>query len=177
MSGARSRSWETITWIADALAVLRAPEAPIDWARFVRQARHLRATLRVLDAVSFLCEELAAPVPSHVLGELRETPVRRRELLAHRTAAARWPGLGPPPEILTRFLRLTADESIPRALARGPAFLREEWGLERSSQVPLAAARKGRARVAGRRALLGAESVRSRGSRAAPASERANAGE
>ncbi|HEX6490683.1 MAG TPA: nucleotidyltransferase family protein [Gaiellaceae bacterium] len=150
-TGARTTSWPTITWIPDAIAVLRAPESAIDWARFIRQGRRLRATLRLLDALAFLSHELAAPVPAQVLEELRGTPVLARERLAHRTAAARWPLLGQAPEILTRFLVLTAEESIPRALAHGPGFLREEWGLDRWTQLPFAALQRGRAGVAGRR--------------------------
>jgi Uncharacterised nucleotidyltransferase len=160
VSGARTTTWPTITWIVDAMAVLRASGSAIDWARFVLQARRLRATLRVLDAASFLRHELDAQVPSHVLEELGETPARRRDLLAHRTAATRWPLLGVPPEILTRFLRLTADEGVARTLARLPTFLRDEWGLDRRSQIPVSAAQKGMARIAARRAARRAETVR-----------------
>jgi hypothetical protein len=164
VSGARTTTWPTITWIVDAMAVLRAWGSAIDWARFVLQARRLRATLRVLDAASFLRHELDAQVPSHVLEELGETPARRRDLLAHRTAARRWPLLGVPPEILTRFLRLTADESVARTLAHFPTFLRDEWGLDRHSQIPFSAAQKGLARIAARRAARRVKAVRVRAS-------------
>jgi Uncharacterised nucleotidyltransferase len=162
LSGARMSSWPVITWVPDAIAILRAPDSAIDWARFVLQARRLGAGLRVLDATSFLRQELDAPVPSDVFEELQALPARRRDLLAHRTAARRWPLLGAPPEVLTRFLRLTADEGVARSLARFPAFLRDEWGLERRSQVPFSAAQKGLARIAGRRAASRAESERVR---------------
>jgi Uncharacterised nucleotidyltransferase len=162
VSGARASSWPTITWLVDAMAVLRASDSAIDWARFVRQARRLHTTSRALDATSFLRQELGAPIPSHVLEELQETPVRRRERLAHRAAAARWPLLGVPPETLPRFLRLTAAESVSQALAHLPVFLRDEWGLERRSQVPFTAAKKALARLAARRTARGAETVRSR---------------
>jgi hypothetical protein len=164
VSGARTSSWPTITWIVDAMAVLRASGSAIDWARFVLQARQLRATLRVLDAASFLRHELDAEVPSNVLEELGETPARRRDLLAHRTAASHWPLLGVPPEILTRFLRLTADEGVAGALARLPTFLRDEWGLDRRSQIPFSAAQKGMARLTARRAARRAETARIRAS-------------
>jgi len=70
--------------------------------------------------------------------------------------------LGPTPDTLTRFLRLTADVSVPRAVAGLPTFLRDEWGLERRSQVPFAILRKGVAKVAGAaRTLRKAEQRRS----------------
>jgi hypothetical protein len=137
-----------VTWVADAIVVLRAPDSSIDWQRLVRQARRLRATLRVHDALWFLVQELDAPVPANVLDELREAHTPRREVLAHRTAVIRLGPLGAVPDTLTRFLRLTADVSVPRALAGLPTFLRDEWGLERRSDVPFAVLRKGAAKIA-----------------------------
>jgi hypothetical protein len=167
VSGARMTNWQSVTWVADAIAVIRAPDSAIDWERLVRQAKRLRATLRVHDAASFLRQELDAAVPVEVLDDLRETPTRRREMLAHRAAGTRLGLLGATPETLTRFLRLTADASLPRALAGLPTFLRDEWGLERRSQVPFAAARKGVAKIAERaRASRRAAGRRSPGSQA-----------
>jgi hypothetical protein len=172
VSGAKMRRWPSITWVPDAITVLRTSDSAIDWERLVLQARRLRATLRIRDATTFLCRELDAPVPTDVLEELRATPASQRELLAHRAAGARWGALGAPPEILTRFLRLTADESVPRALAGFPTFLRDEWGLERRSQVPLMAARKVAARIAGARAAR--REARPRGWRQPHPNESAN---
>jgi hypothetical protein len=149
VSGARMSNWPSVMWLADAITVLRAPDSAIDWERLVRQTRRLRATMRVHDAASFLRKELDAPFPTDVLDDLRKTPMRRREVLAHRAAGTRLGVLGTPPDALTRFLRLTADATVPRALAGLPTFLRDEWGLERRSQVPLAAVRKGAAKIAG----------------------------
>jgi hypothetical protein len=145
LSGARMHDRPSIVWIADAIAVLRG--GSVDWDRLVGQARRLRATLRAADALQFVREELAAPVPEGVVEELRRTPPRRRELLAHRAGAGRWSLVGAPPETLTRFLRLTSDASVPHAVAELPAFLREDWGLERARQVPAEAARKAAARL------------------------------
>jgi hypothetical protein len=149
VSGARMSNWPSVTWVADAIAVLRAPDSAIDWGRLVRQAKRLRATLRVHDATSFLRREFDAPIPADVIAELREAPTSRREVLAHRAAGRRLAIVGTTPDTLTRFLRLTADETLPRALAGLPTFLRDEWGLERRSHVPLAAAKKSLAKIAG----------------------------
>ena len=88
-----------------------------------------------------------------------------------------WARSGPTPDTLTRFLRLTANVSVPRALAALPTFLRDEWGLERRSQVPLAMLRKSAATISGAARALG---NRSRGDQATLGSgmrERASAKE
>ena len=154
VGGARPSAWPTVIWVADAIAVVRAPDSAIDWERLVCQARSLRATLRVHDALSFLRQELDAPVPADVL-DIREARTSRREVLAHRAGSTRLGPLGPTPDTLTRFLRLTANVSVPRALAGLPTFLRDEWGLERRSQVPLAMLRKSVAKIPGAARALG----------------------
>jgi hypothetical protein len=171
VGGARLSHWPSLTWIPDSFAVLRAPDSEIDWERLVRQAMRLRATLRVHDALSFLRQELDAPVPEGAIEELRTAPTRRREVLAHRAAGRRLGMLGPMPDTFTRFLRLTADERVTRALAGLPTFLRDEWGLDRRSQVPLAALRRGGGMIVGatRAAKLKRNERAARAARAATA--------
>jgi len=178
VGGARPSTWPTVIWVADAIAVLRAPDSAIDWERVVRQARRLRATLRVHDALSFLRQELDAPVPADVLVELREARTSRREVLAHRAGGTRLGPLGPTPDTLTRFLRLTANVSVPRALAGLPTFLRDEWGFERRSQVPLAVLRKSAAKIPGAARAFGKAEQRPTNARERPAThERTSAKE
>ena len=148
IAGARVNPWPSLSWIADALAVLRSPDAEVDWGRLLRQTRRLRATLRVRDAVSFLRRELDAEVPDEVLEELRTTPLRSREVLAHRIAATAWGPFGAPDTVI-RFLRLTAGASLPSALGDLPTFLCEDWGLDRRSQIPAATVRRAGAMVVG----------------------------
>jgi hypothetical protein len=152
LSGARTTAWPTILWIADAVTVLAASASEFDWERLVRQARRIRATLRLHDALVFLRDELEAEVPVDVVAALEATPTTRRERIAHRLAGAPRGRLGGPPEALPRFLRVTADRPLARAIAGAPRFLRDEWGLEHGAQVPLAALRKagGRLRRAAR---------------------------
>jgi hypothetical protein len=147
LRGARMGAWVDLMWLADACTVLGAAGSGLDWTGLVRRATRLRATLQLRDALLFLRSELDAPVPGGVVEELEQVLVSRRELLAHRAAGMRWPLLGAPPHSLTRFLRLTANRNPLAALTRLPSFLRDEWSLERRSQVPLAAARKGLARI------------------------------
>jgi hypothetical protein len=148
LSGARANVPPSILWVADAVSVLGATRPEVNWERLVRQARKLRATLRLRDALIFLRDEVDAAVPGDVIEELEATPAHGREVFAHRAGSARLGLLGSPPQSLIRFLRVTAGRPLPHALAGLPSFLRDEWGLERRSQVPLRAARKGAARVA-----------------------------
>ena len=148
LQGARPNFPRSAVWAADAAVVVEAAGPELDWDRVVEQSRRLRATLRLHDALSFLRRELDVTVPRRVLEALARTPTRPRERLAHAAAAASIPAVGPPPESLTRFLRMTADRSASGALRLLPGFLQDEWGLERRSQVALRAARKGAARLA-----------------------------
>jgi Uncharacterised nucleotidyltransferase len=148
LSGARRSNWPSVVWIADAISVLRSADSQVDWNRVVRQATRLRATLRLHEALRLLREELDAPIPDAVLEELDGVEVLHRERVAFRADCARWRLLGGPPESLTRFLRVTAHRPLGAALAELPGFLRDEWGLERRSQVPVSAARKSLSRAA-----------------------------
>ena len=145
--GARTNDWPSILWIADAATVVVAAGSQLDWERLVRQARRIRATLRLRDALVFLRDELEAAVPDDVVPALEATPTTRRERVAHRVAGAPRGRLGGPPAALGRFLRVTADHSVPQAIAEVPRFLRDEWGLERGAQVPVTALRKAGGRL------------------------------
>jgi hypothetical protein len=132
--GARTTAPPSVLWVADALALLQAEAAAIDWQRLVRHARRLRATLRLRDALVYVSRELDAVVPGHVIRELEATPARRRERLAHREAGRSRRLVGPSPRTLTRFLHVTADRPLPAALVALPPFLRDELGPRRRAR-------------------------------------------
>jgi putative nucleotidyltransferase-like protein len=142
LAGARATALPNALWVADALAVLQEEPGAIDWDRLVRNARRLRATLRLRDALVYLRRELAAGVPDGAIHELEATPARRRELLAHKEAGRSRRLIGPAPRTATRFLHVTSDRPVPAALVALPAFLRDELGLERRAQVPLEVVRR-----------------------------------
>lgn len=133
LAGARATAPPSILWVADALALLEAEGAAVDWERLVRHARRLRATLRLRDALVYVSRELGADVPGHVIRELEATPSRRRERLAHREAGRRRRLVGVSPRTVTRFLHVTSDRSLPAALVALPTFLRDELGSRRAS--------------------------------------------
>jgi Uncharacterised nucleotidyltransferase len=144
VSGARTSPWQNLQWLADAAVVLRT-HGDLDWDRVLRQAESRRAVLRLRDALVYLVRTIGAPVPEQVLSRLDRVAATRRERLAHR--AGGWKTKAP--ESMTRYLRATASSSVPAALVQLPSFLRDEWGLERRSQVPLAVAQKAARRLAG----------------------------
>ncbi len=144
VGGARSSAWLNLQWLADAVIVMRSSGDALDWDRVVRRTESIGSTLRLRDALVYLARTVGAPVSESALDRLDSTPVSPRERLAHR--AGGWKTTTP--ESLTRFLRATASDSVPLALARLPGFLRDEWGLARRSQVPATMARKAANRLA-----------------------------
>jgi len=111
LAGARATALPSALWAADALAVLAAEGAELDWDRVLRHARRLRATLRLRDALAYLMRELGAAVPGDVVAALEATPARGRERVAHRLAGRTGRLLGPAPRTATRFLQITAHRS------------------------------------------------------------------
>ena len=105
LRGARMGRWRSHVWLADAHTILRTAEAELDWAELVARATRLRATLRLRDALRFLRSELDAPIPGGVVEELERIRVGRRDELAHRLAAARWPVVEAAPERAMQLLR------------------------------------------------------------------------
>jgi hypothetical protein len=143
-TGARATRVPAVIWAADALALLAAAEASLDWDRVTEDARTLGAAPRLRAALAYLGRELAAPVPDAVLGALAAERAAGRRRLAHRVAGRGVPLLGPAPRTVVRFLHVTADRPLLRALASGPRFLSDELGVGRPARLPLEVARRAR---------------------------------
>jgi Uncharacterised nucleotidyltransferase len=61
-----------VRWVADAVTIIRStPE--LDWDRVVERARAREITLPLVDALRYLSDRLAVPVPAPVLGALDRT--------------------------------------------------------------------------------------------------------
>jgi hypothetical protein len=72
--GARWSRTSAITWVPDALLILREEAGRFDWSALVAEARARRLQIPLGEALRFLREELAAPVPAHVLPALEPEP-------------------------------------------------------------------------------------------------------
>ena len=129
-----------IRWIADATTLIRTAE--VDWDRFEAEARRRRLAIWAAVALRFLREELGiAEVPAVVVEELAAEPASRAE----RTALAS--ALRPDSPLRTYRLarerhRRLRDMGAAETPIRFLPFAREFWGVDRTADLPLHAARR-----------------------------------
>ena len=126
----------SIRWVADAITVLRGDS--IDWPRLVARACARRLTTGLSVSLSYLRDELAAPVPPGVVEELTAVSAPVHERLGHRAKA--WHGG------LVRRLVLNWDRHrrlatlYPEYSRVGfPEFVRQFSGVESYRRLPRAA--------------------------------------
>jgi hypothetical protein len=68
--GARWSRTSAITWVPDALLILKADPRGFDWSALVAEARARRLQVPLAETLRFLREELDAAIPAHVLPAL-----------------------------------------------------------------------------------------------------------
>ena len=76
---------ENLRWIVDAMAILRREAEPIDWRRLLAQVARRRLVLQARHCFKYLTAAYAAPIPPHVLEQLRHTPVSWLERVEFRS--------------------------------------------------------------------------------------------
>jgi Uncharacterised nucleotidyltransferase len=152
VGGVRSSSTSNVQWIPDAMTILRVSGSDIDWDTLIGKAVRRRRTLPLLEALRYLTEALYAPIPQSVLKKLELTPVTRRERVAQRISGRGGVILGNLPTTVGAHVVASQDESALRTVLTLPNFVRAEWGVDRVSQLPLAALRRSAAAVSGMRA-------------------------
>jgi hypothetical protein len=152
VGGARSSSTSNVQWIPDAITILRVSGPDIDWEALIGRALRRRRTLPLLEALQYLTEALHAPIPEWVLKKLEATSLTRRERLAQRISGRGGRILGNLPTMVGAHVIASQDQSVLRAVLTLPNFVRGEWGVDRVSQLPAAAARRSAAVVSGARA-------------------------
>jgi hypothetical protein len=74
-----------IRWIADAMTLLKASKAEIDWERLVDLATKARATLPISTALTYLNDHFDAGVPQTIIQKLQAIPPARLERLEYRS--------------------------------------------------------------------------------------------
>ena len=136
VDGARANSGSSLRWITNAMAILSAPTPQVDWEVVVAEARRLRVSLLLDDALRYLQQTFDATIPSAALTALRATPVSPRDRLAHRLSLTTTPRVASAGELLGRFLRLTDDRNMIRAAAALPDFCATVLDVERGSGLP-----------------------------------------
>jgi hypothetical protein len=77
--GARWNEVPPIRWVADAMAILGASAAEIDWSGLLKKAQRHRIVLPVKDSLTYLKEKFDAPVPDTLLRSLSAVRVSKME--------------------------------------------------------------------------------------------------
>jgi len=142
VGGTRSTSTSNVQWIPDAMTILRVSGSDIDWEKLIGKSVRRRRTLPLLEALQYLTEALHAPIPEWALKKLEATAVTRRERLAQRISGRGGRILGNLPTTVGAHVVSSQDQSVLRAVLTLPNFVRAEWGVDRVSQLPAAAARR-----------------------------------
>ncbi len=142
VDGARANSGASLRWVADAMALLTAPAAELNWDVVVSEARRLRVSLLISEAFRYLREALDAEVPPAALAALMNTSTTLRDRLAHRLSLTTTPRAASAAEIVGRFTRITADMPVLHAAATAPEFFATVLEVEHRRHLPVAALRK-----------------------------------
>lgn len=143
--GARWATPPTFQWAADAMTVMRSAEPGIDWTRLVTQVEKHRCVLPLRGTLSYLRDELEAPIPSEVLQSLQTMPVTDLERSEYEARTNPWAARGPWEELRSKYLRyalLMHVAGLRPKLLGFPRFLTNTWGLEHLWQLPLSAVLK-----------------------------------
>lgn len=140
VSGARAKPVASLLWIVDAMMITRGGE--IDFERLVELARSHGQTLRLREALSYLSTLPETSIPGPVLAQLEAVEVSPRERLAYTLAAGSIRAGGSLPEHAARHLAAAPNRSLPGAVATFPGYLRRQWGLSHTWELPYAAGRR-----------------------------------
>lgn len=144
--GVRWNPETPVRWMADAITVVRARPAEIDWDRLVALAAARGTLHRVALGLGYLADELALPVPPRVLARLRghrPTLLERIESsvvladpsrLQRHVVGAQW-------AILADYCRAAHSQGAAHFVAGYPHYLRYRWGLRGRAEIPAAIAR------------------------------------
>ncbi len=152
VNGAKSGVASRVQWITDSATIVQHRGAELDWDRLVSEAVTRRCQLRVLDALGYLAAELDVDVPAPVLERLASEPSSSRERLAHRLSG-HGALLGNALPLLGAHLVATQDRHLATSLVTFPRALSASWGLAHVAQLPMGAARRGRAAISAERSF------------------------
>lgn len=127
-----------VRWVADAVLLLRAEGAQMDWARLVAQAEERRLARTVAAGLTFLRDELEVAVPAEVLAALEGAPpdaLEDFELFFKGRRLLVWVVL---PQTLAAYLRRCRDVGAPPSLGGFWQFLAHRLFLRSGRELLLA---------------------------------------
>ncbi len=137
-AGARRTRPAGVQWLVDVHAIVVSGPAVDHELIEVLAATALLSPAR--DAFDYLARVTGHERVAALRDRLASEAPTRRDRVAHRLAGSVSPTLG-------HYLRTTAAQPLPRAVLGLPGFLQQTWELERPSDVPVAALKRGLARL------------------------------
>ena len=136
--GAKWNDTASLRWVADAIMIIRSATFKIDWARLVRQAQKRQLTLPMRETLAYLDRLLDAPVPSHVLDSLQNTPTSRSERWFYQIRSGPNDALKTLPVLghWANSLRTECDGHLHQRLWQFSQYLQTLWSVKHAWQVP-----------------------------------------
>lgn len=137
--GARWNEVPPIRWVADAMSILGASSAEIDWDSLFQKARRHRIVLPVKDSLEYLKKKFDAPVPDTVLESL--SAVRISAIERENYEVTLNPMTPPSTGKILRMLYydyrwLSSSTSARFKTLAFAKHLQARWNIERLSHVP-----------------------------------------
>ena len=135
-------AWNVIPplrWVADAMMILKADHAEINWDRFIEQAQKRRFILPIRDTMNYLHNVLEAPIPPEVLQDIEGLPVSRIERFEYQLKTKPKDRYGPLLSFRFRYheyLRSAGSGGRRYKCIGFPVFVQHLWGLDHIWQLP-----------------------------------------
>lgn len=133
--GIRWNDTPAIRWIADAMTILNSHES-IDWDRLLLQAENRRLAFPLKNAIFYLMDQFAAPIPPQFLDALNRIPVSKREIEEYKVQTNR-PGLfSYIPNMWIFYPRIARDTGRAPGMVGFLKYLQNFWRLDYLWQIP-----------------------------------------
>lgn len=147
--GLRLEDESKIRWTADALAILRTPGACVEWPRMIAMAQQLRLVPVVREALAYLDDRLAAPIPPEVITALAALPTTRTDRMDYRlrTTAHDLGFLNVLRRMWLWHRRLSDSPDAIRLLGSFPRFLQRYYEIDSPWRLSVHAARRAMRRL------------------------------
>lgn len=138
--GARWNEVPPIRWVADAMSILGASAAEIEWTSLLKKAQRHRIVLPVRDSLTYLKEKFDAPVPDSLLKSMAAVRVSKMERENYEVT------LNPiAPPTTSKILRmlyydyrwLSSSTSARFKTLTFAKHLQAKWSIDRLWHVPL----------------------------------------
>ena len=147
--GLRWNNVPPLRWVADAMTILDTSSSKIDWDRFIVLSRRFRLVLPLQEALRYLVDLLAVPIPQDVLGSLSSTPISEEERRFYKIRMQSMNTISPY-RMLTllhlRYSQATYSNSKLSYVGFFP-YLQTLWGVAHVWQVPFHAVFKAMRRI------------------------------